>query len=139
MVASSWLSTVAGAPVPEFAFLRAEGVIEGAQQQLQMEDRPGVDGFLVWLMGKKGAPFQMQTQADFASRENALAAYAAACNAVGQKRVLFRFGNNLGQVVVLGVSQLAIQPARTAIGGLNLSQGGNGFVLTLGWTLRGVS
>jgi hypothetical protein len=136
---SSWLSTIGGAPIPEFAFLRASGQIEGAQQQLQMEDRPGVDGFIIWRMGLKGPPFQMQTETDFTSRAAALAGYVQACAAVGQKRVLFRYGESLGEVAILGCSLLSIQPSVGTVNGLNIVSGGSGVVMTLGWTVRGVA
>lgn len=136
---SSWLSTIAGAPAPWFGFLRATGMIDGAQQQLDIEDRPGVDGFFVWLRGLRGDPFGMQTESDFESRADALTAYTAACAAVGSKLVLYRYGSSLGQVVCLKCSLMAIQPASGAVNGMLIPNGGNGVVMTLNWTLRGAS
>ena len=136
---SSWLSTIDGAPMPWFGFLRASGMIDGAQQQLDIEDRPGVDGFLVWLRGLRGDPFGMQTESDFESREDALIAYTAACAAVGSKLVLYRYGSSLGQVVCLKCSLMTIQPASGAVNGMLIPAGGSGVVMTLNWTLRGVS
>ena len=136
---SSWLSTLAGAPLPWFGFLRATGMIDGAQQQLDIEDRPGVDGFLVWLRGLRGDPFGMQTESDFQSRADALTAYTAACASVGTKLVLFRYGASLGQVVCLHCSLMDISPASGAVNGMLIPAGGSGVVMTLNWTLRGVS
>jgi hypothetical protein len=136
---SSWLSTLDSDPMPWFGFLRASGMIDGAQQQLDIEDRPGVDGFLVWLRGLRGDPFGMQTESDFESRSDALIAYTAACAAVGSKLVLYRYGSSLGQVVCLKCSLMTIQPASGAVNGMLIPSGGNGVVMTLNWTLRGVS
>jgi len=136
---STWLSEIATDPTVWFGFIRASGSIEGAQQQIQMEDRPGIDGFLVWLMGLKAEPFQMQTETDFTSKSNALAAYVVACAAVGTKKILRRYSGGLGQVVVLHCSLISIQPSSGTVNGLAIAAGGNGVVMTLNWTLRGVS
>ena len=136
---STWLSTIAGAPTPLFGFLRATGSIEGVQQEIEMVDRPGVDGFLVWLRGVRARPFGLTTETDFTSKANALAGYASACSYVGTKLVLYRYGSSLGQVVVLGVTQQSIQPANGAVNGTTITTGANGFVMTLDWVLRGVS
>ena len=136
---SSWLSTIAEAPSPWFGFLRAMGPIDGAQQRIEMEERPGVDGFLVYLTGVKPDPFSLQTESDVETRADALTAYAAACSAVGTKKVLYKYGQSLGEVVVLKVTLLSITPANSAVNGMLIANGANGFVLTLQWTLRGVA
>lgn len=137
---STWFSTIAGAPSVTFGFIRAAGAIVGAQQEIQLQDRPGVDGFFVWLKGLRGAPFEMITETDFTSKSNALAGYATACGYVGTKMVLYRYGSSLGQVVILpSVVLQSIQPARCAINGTTISNGSDGVVMTLQWSLRGVS
>ena len=136
---SSWLSTIAGAPTVLFGFIRAAGFLEGSQQEIEMYDRAGVDGFFVWLRGLRARPFQLTTETDFTTRANALAGYASACGYVGSKLVLYRYGSSLGQVVVLGVTQQSIQPANGAVNGTTISAGANGFIMTLNWQLRGVS
>jgi hypothetical protein len=136
---SSWLSIIGSAPLVWFGFLRAQGPVEGAQQQIEMEDRPGVDGFLIWLRGIKGEPFQLQTETDFQTRADALTAYTSACGAVGSKRVLYRYGASLGQVAVLHCSMISILPSNGTVNGISIPAGGSGFILTLNWTLRGVS
>lgn len=136
---SSWFSTIAGDPTVYFGFIRAAGSIEGSQQQIEMQDRPGVDGFTVWLKGLRGDPFGMKTETDFASRSDALTGYASARAMVGSKYVLRRYAGSIGQVVILKCSLESILPARSAINGTTISNGGNGFVLTLNWQLRVVS
>jgi len=136
---SSWLSTIAGDPSPWFGFLRSSGPLEGAQQRIEMEERPGVDGFLVFLTGVKPDPFSMQTESDVASRADAMTAYVAACGAVGTKKVFYKYGQGLGQVVVMKVTLISITPANAAVNGMLIANGANGFVLTLQWTLRGVA
>lgn len=137
---STWFSTIAGAPTVAFGFISAVGEIVGAQQEVQLQDRPGVDGFFVWLKGLRGAPFSMVTTTDYTTKANALAGYAVGCGYVGTKMVLYRYGESLGQVVVLpSVVLQSIQPARCAINGTTIANGSNGFIMTLQWTLRGVS
>ena len=136
---SSWFSTIAGDPTVYFGFIRAAGAFEGSQQQIDMQERPGVDGFTVWLKGLRGDPFGIKTETDFASRADALTGYAAGCAMVGSKYVLRRYSGSLGQVVILKCSMESILPARSAVNGTTISAGGNGFILTLNWQLRVVS
>jgi hypothetical protein len=136
---STWLSTPNAAPTVLFGFIRAQGPLEGRQQQIEMQERPGVDGFFVWLKGVRAAPFQMATETDFTSKANALAGYVSACSYVGSRLVLYRYGVSLGPVVLLGVTMQTIQPARSAINGVTISNGYDGVVMSLNWSLRGVS
>lgn len=136
---STWLSTPNEAPTVLFGFIRAQGPLEGRQQQIEMQERPGVDGFFVWLKGVRAAPFQMATETDFTSKDYALLGYMNACSYVGSRLILYRYGVAVGPVVVLGVSLQTIQPARSAINGVSISNGYSGFVMSLNWQLRGVS
>jgi len=136
---STWFSTLVGDPTVYFGFIRAAGQIEGAQQQIEMQDRPGVNGYMVWLKGLRGDPFSMQTETDYSNKADALTGYATACAMVGAKYILRRYAGSLGQVVVLKCSMVSLLPARSAVNGTTITAGGNGYVLTLNWQLRGVS
>jgi len=131
-----WFSTVADAPVVLFPFIHMEGEIDGVQMEFETAERPGVDGFGVYLTGRRGQPFTLQTRCDFASKAAAVAAYGTYLGRVGGLLRLYRYGVDQGSLHVQRCRQLRIVPAIGAVGGVNLAAGASGVILECSWSLR---
>lgn len=138
MAVTAWFSAPSLAPAVLFPFISAQGAIDGVQMSFDEIIRPGVDGVGVYLTGRRGESFQMDTICDFSSMANALAQYASYASRTGSTLKLYRYGSLLGTVLVQRVQQTSILPARSAIGGNNISAGGNGYLLAASWRLRGI-
>lgn len=138
MAVSAWFSVPSQAPTILFPFISAQGAIDGVQMSFDEVIRPGVDGIGVYLTGRRGESFQMDTVCDFSSMAAALAQYAGYASRTGSTLRLYRYGSLLGTVLIQRVQQTSIQPARAAVGGVNIAAGGNGYLLAASWRLRGV-
>ena len=136
---TAWFSEPTQAPNVLFPFLHLTGDVAGVQQQLEVVERPGVNGFGVYRTGLRGETFSMDSACDYGTRAAALQAYAGYVSRVGTRLRLFKYGGqSLGDVVVMRVVMKPLKNASAANGGINLTDGSSGVVLQCSWQLRGV-
>lgn len=136
---TAWFSEPTQAPNVLFPFLHLTGDIAGIQQQLEVIERPGVNGVGVYLTGLRGEPFGMESSCDYGTRAAAWQAYAAYVSRVGTRLSLYKYGGQyLGDFLVMKVTMKPLKNASAANGGINLTDGYSGVVLQCSWQLRGV-
>lgn len=118
-----------------FLFLEMQGPPYLRQQQLEIIERPGVDGSGVRRLGKRGKPFQLQTTnylADFSEAHNAMLAYK---DLVGDDPVsLTRRTVSEGTFLVLEVVERNCYAIFNSLGGFD---GGEEVCHEVIWTLLG--
>lgn len=99
--------------------------------------RPGVDGFGVRRIGKRGEPFELTSKTDFATGVLGRAAYEQYVLMIGADRYDLRWEGIpfARKVIVLGVTQERLKVVTCITGGINVLQGASGAILEAKWTL----
>ncbi|MBK8916457.1 MAG: hypothetical protein IPM64_17970 [Phycisphaerales bacterium] len=126
-----------------FVELRALGGPGGGPPQLpqqltEIEERPGVDGLSVLLIGKKGLPFQMQSGVDVDDRDAAENAIREYHDLVGSLVDVVWNGlnytaiHNTKYAVLAPLEGVSVHRLTAAVGGVSTSKG---FWVSAIWTL----
>ena len=105
--------------------------------QLQVITRPGVDGVSFRKLGTQPKPFVLKSYEDFSTQENARDAFKEYKALKGDSTVelVWHSVSEDYKVKVLEVMQESITAANKLLGGVNVADGSDGFVLIATWTL----
>lgn len=118
--------------IGQYRFINLSGNPEGAKEATQLQTRPGVDDVAVWLTGRRGEPFTMQSVVDtdtFAQTTTLMQAYR---DLVGTAQRMLYASQDMGIVMVLDVKRVEAIRMASKSGGLSALGGG---LLTAEWTL----
>lgn len=127
-----------------FEFMSLRGQIEGPRGQLEIDQRPGVDGTEILHLRNRGTPFTLTSIVDcesYAAAQGIYRGYQAAelHSAVGSSPVVQNDYDTIThgyKCKVLGVRLLSIRKAAVIVGGLQYTSGA---ILECEWTLIGIS
>lgn len=115
-----------------FAFLDLAGEPAGVTERTELQTRPGVNDFAVWLQGSSGEPFTLESVVDVSTHAAALELMALYRAAVGSMLRLTWASVDFGTVAVLAVEQVSARAIVSGVGGLTVNPGA---VLRARWTL----
>lgn len=104
-----------------YEFIRIEGNPDGIHEEVQVVQRPGVDGTGLWHAGRKAMPFTITTHVDAVSQtvaQTMLASYRLLIDSAVLYRLKFR-GADWGQVGILDVKGITQRALANSSGGLN--------------------
>lgn len=110
--------------IGEFGFLSLIGHPPGIQQELELLQRPGVNGVGLWKTGFRGRPFRLRSLVDAQSKEDAREYYTLYCELIGADPVQLIYSDHDSEdegyrVAVLSVTPLDIRALANSAGGLN--------------------
>lgn len=113
--------------IGEFLFLEIRGEVIPTREQLEMDQRNGINGTEFTLTGTKGEPFQLLTRVDAPSYPDALqfAQDYGSLIELGAQDLILHDVLFTQQVKVLKVTPVRIHAIRSGIGGI--------FYPSLGW------
>ena len=119
------------------SFVLLSGQIDDPSDQVEVIQRPGVDGVAFRLMGNHPSPFELVSLEDFSSLSGARDAMIAYKALKGGDPVdlVWQDVTPDDQVKVIDVVQHELRAATCIIGGVNLANGSTGFLLRARWTL----
>ena len=117
-----------------YTFDNLRGTYQAQQTQVEVFQRPGVDGSGIRRLGVKGKPFTVTTERFETSRAYALQVTNFYYSLVGQDPVdVVERGIAIGAFQVLGIERVAIQPVTTVAGPTIVTNPTVNLVVT--WTL----
>lgn len=133
---SSWLSAIGDTnPITGLTFLTATGSIIPPQEQIDRVVYPAVEGAGFYFKGKRGEPFDIVTEVDATSFENARAGIGVYADITGQQLDFFYLGYLLGTVLIHKVIELETKATGQIVGGTNGNRVTGGY-LKAQWTFE---
>lgn len=135
---SSWF-TAEGSSSVAFGFIEITGSLIPAVSRPERVIYPGVDGVGYWVSGKRGEPFQLTTICDFANEGQALTNYKSYTLQIGRKLDLHYHGALWATCGILDVTFGGTRRLAVVQGGVNVSNGNAGFLLTATWQIESLA
>lgn len=118
-------------------FVLLEGAVEPLGEVVDDVSRPGVDGHAARKLGRKSEPFSVVSLLDVTNAAAAKTQVIAYLNQRG--KVCTLVDDTLvswANVLILEVRPFPVKRAIRIVGGLNVSNGGDGYLVRASWELR---
>lgn len=106
-------------------------------ERVEVITRPGVDGFGVRRLGRRGEPFELLSKTDFATGVIGRLIFEQYVKMIADDKHHLRWEgiDFTPKVIVLDVTQERLKVVTSITGGINVAQGGSGAILEAKWTL----